>query len=158
MKYSFASTVLSSNGLASFVRYLFIFSFLMYFFSFSFQNISQPLYGGSPVRLSLFKVVSSNRSKSSSTSLNSLIDITKYFRESSTTSLWVWDNIILAKCSNIVVASFNEWQHISLPSTLGRLICCQKWVFFLYSCVVFSFKKWNKQIWTILLLLFSLPS
>ena len=153
MKYSFASTVLSSNGLASFVRYIFIFSFLMYFFSFSFQNISQPLYGGSPVRLSLFKVVSSNRSKSSSTSLNSLIDITKYFRESSTTSLWVWDNIILAKCSNIVVASFNEWQHISLTSTLW-----QKWVFFLYSCVMFSFKKWNKQIWTILLLLFSLPS
>ena len=99
IKYTFASTVLFSNTLTSFV---------MYFFSFCSQTISQPLRDGSPVMLPSFNVVSWNRPKSSSTSLNSLIDLSKYFREFSTISLWVWDDTTVAKCCNIVVASFNE--------------------------------------------------
>ena len=105
-----------------------------------------------------FNVVSSNRSKCFSTSLNSIIDLSKYFREFSTTSLWIRAVTTVAKCSDIVVESFNEWQHISLPSTLW-----QKWIFFSCSCVVysffrfslFSFKKWNEQIWTIVLMMLS---
>ena len=76
-------------------------------------------------------------------------------------ALRCYKNVILAKCSNTAVASFIQWQNISLPSTLRQkcifsLCLCAAYCFF--KLTILSFKTWTEQIETIISIpLFSLP-
>ena len=117
--------------------------------SLAFHPKFQLLYGGSSVKLPSFNVVSSSKCFGFLNFINISLQIFYEVFHNFIMALRCYKNVILAKCSNTVVASFIQWQNISLPSTLR-----QKCIFSLCSCAVYcffkftilSFKTWNEHI------------